>query len=360
MIYDIFYVSKQQVDADSWQQFRQRFPSAQKIDNVQSIDDVKKKSFTKFFWLVWDDLIVSEDFVFDYRVEKWDESYIHVFLNAEFRDGICLFPKSTAVMQKEFDHRFYISKKELDIVASSTKPYDIFFISYNESNAEENYQRLIKRFPRAKRIDGVTGIHNAHIAAANLSSTEMFWVVDADALITRKFNFEFDYVPFYHKGERDILLDTVHVWCSTNPVNGLIYGYGGVKLLPRQKTIDMDKNTTDMTTSISKNFKLINKISNITEFNTDEYSTWRSAFRECVKLSSKAIDRSYNSETDNRLNAWCTMGEKEPFGIYSIGGARAGKAYGENNIADPEALMKINDFEWLKTQYDNWCNEQSR
>ena len=68
MIYDIFYVSKQQVDADSWQQFRQRFPSAQKIENVKTIDDVKKRSFTKFFWLVWDDLIVSEDFVFDYRV----------------------------------------------------------------------------------------------------------------------------------------------------------------------------------------------------------------------------------------------------------------------------------------------------
>jgi hypothetical protein len=68
MIYDIFYVSKQKVDIDSWQQFRQRFPSAQKIDNISSLDDVKKKSFTKFFWLVWDDLIIKEDFAFDYRV----------------------------------------------------------------------------------------------------------------------------------------------------------------------------------------------------------------------------------------------------------------------------------------------------
>ena len=79
---------------------------------------------------MWDDLIITEDFAFDYRVEKWDESYIHVFLNAEFRDGICLFPKSVEVMQKEFDHRFYINKKELDIVASNPKPYNIFFISY--------------------------------------------------------------------------------------------------------------------------------------------------------------------------------------------------------------------------------------
>jgi phosphoribosylpyrophosphate synthetase len=32
-------------------------------------------------------------------------------------------------------------------------------------------------------------------------------------------------------------------------------------------------------------------VSNITAFNTDPYSTWKSAFRECVKLSSKIIDR---------------------------------------------------------------------
>ena len=103
MIYDIFYVSKQQVDANSWQQFRQRFPSAQKIENIKTIDDAKKKSFTKFFWLVWDDLIITEDFAFDYRVEKWDEEYIHVFLNGSVRDGVCLFPKSATIIQKEFD-----------------------------------------------------------------------------------------------------------------------------------------------------------------------------------------------------------------------------------------------------------------
>ena len=75
MIYDIFYVSKQKVDADSWQQFRRRFPSAQKIENVKTLDDVKKKSFTKFFWLVWDDLIVTEDFAFDCDKEKCTFSF---------------------------------------------------------------------------------------------------------------------------------------------------------------------------------------------------------------------------------------------------------------------------------------------
>ena len=357
MIYDIFYVSKQQVDADSWQQFRQRFPSAQKIENVKTIDDVKKRSFTKFFWLVWDDLIVSEDFVFDYRVEKWDEEYIHVFLNAVFRDGICLFPKSASVIQKEFDHRYYINKKELDIVASNPKPYDVVFISYNEPNADENYEKLKLKRPDAKRVHGVKGIHNAHIAAAKLARTAMFWVVDADAGILKKFNFEIPYIPHYNRNEKDIFLDTVHVWRSINPVNGLIYGYGGVKLLPRNLTLDVDTSTTDMTTSISTNFKLMPKISNATMFNVDEFSTWRSAFRECVKLSSKTIDRLYDEETEERLMIWCALGANQPFGEYSLGGAKAGKRYGELNIAKKEMLLKINDFDWLEEQFLKWQKE---
>ena len=31
-----------------------------------------------------------------------------------------------------------------------------------------------------------------------------------------------------------------HVWRSKNPVNELVYGYGGVKLLPTKLTLDMD------------------------------------------------------------------------------------------------------------------------
>ena len=67
--------------------------------------------------------------------------------------------------------------------------YDIVFISYNEPNAEENWQRLTARFPLAKRVHGVKGIHQAHIAAAKKCFTHMFWVVDGDAVILDTFDF---------------------------------------------------------------------------------------------------------------------------------------------------------------------------
>ena len=548
MIYDIFYVSNNTIDESDWLSFNNRFPSSQKIENVKTFLDISKKSFTKLFWVVWNDLTILEDFNFSYIVPKWDEQYIHVFKNAEYFDGVTLFPKNSNISSKEFQHRFYINKKEIDITASTPKPfekfyintydeyletvnnttsdmfwviwndliiledfnfnyyipyydyfhrnithifknsehfdglclfsknttiskkefdhrfftnkkevdlvvskpkiydkfiidsyddyltaksnsstgmfwfipkevlvddnfkfdlyfshhnvtdrnmnhvfknmfrgeetytgislvsknkelsqkeithrflvekkhhdivasklcpYDIVFISYNEPTADDNFRNLKSRFPRAKRVHGVKGIHRAHIDAAKLAETCMFWVVDGDAEIVEDFNFDHE-VSTYEK-------DIVHVWRSKNPINDLVYGYGGVKLLPTTMTLNMDTSKPDMTTSISSKFKAVKAISNITAFNTDPFNTWKSAFRECCKLSSKIIDRQKDEETLHRLSIWCTAGTDRPFGDVAIAGAKAGSEYGSANKDNLEALKKINDFDWLKRKFD--------
>jgi hypothetical protein len=453
-MYDIFYVSRGVIDPVDWKQFRERFPSSQKIENVKSFDDVKRRAFTKFFWIVWNDLIVKENFSFDYRVTQWDESYVHVWKNNEHYDGICLVSKQHKITPREFKHRFYINKKEMDKVASSPKQYDILsydtydeylkgvvglssmvwlipkeakvlskfkfdlyfswhnvydrnmnhvflhtvgnnsvyngiilvprdklltkreidfrfpidkkeypivaseliadynivFISYKEPTAEENYKRLLNKFPKAKRIHGVKGIHQAHIEAAKIVTTSMFWVVDGDAIVADDFNFNHPVA----RNERDI----VHVWASKNPINGLIYGYGGIKLLPTDLVLSMKTNTKDMTLGISQRFRAMPEVSNITAFNTDPYNTWKSAFRECVKLASKVFDKNYDDRTDDRLATWCTEGKDAEFGSYAIGGARAGKQYGNSNLGNNEALAKINDFDWLEEKFLEWQNNE--
>jgi len=223
--------------------------------------------------------------------------------------------------------------------------YDIVFISYQEPNADENYAKLKARFPLAKRVHGVKGIHQAHIAAAKKCFTKMFWIVDGDAQIVDKFNF--DYVVPDHQ------LDNVHVWRARNSVNALVYGYGGVKLFPKQMTIDMDISKPDMTTSISSKFKAVSELANITAFNTDPFNTWKGAFRECCKLSSGLIDRQKDIETEQRLNTWCTRGKTNPFGEYSIRGAIEGKAYGEKHKDSPQELCRINDFDWLQDIFND-------
>lgn len=218
--------------------------------------------------------------------------------------------------------------------------YDIVFISYNEAYADENWKLLKERFPTAKRIDGVKGIHQAHIAAAKKCFTKMFWVVDADAKLVDDFSFDYEVDEWN--------LETVHVWRSINPINDLTYGYGGVKLLPRKLTLKMNTDSSDMTTSISNKFKAMEQISNITAFNTDQFSTWRSAFRECAKLASRAIDRQNENETAERLKIWTTVGSDRPFGEYAIKGAIAGLEFGQTRSSE---LSLINDFDWLRDRF---------
>lgn len=312
------------------------------------------------FWNVPSDIKICDDSIFDLYFDPnngkydYDRKENHVFLNNEFYDGVFLFSKNKIITKKEFKFRFLITRKEWNQKVSEPKSYDIFFISYDEINADKNFMSLSDRFPKAKRITGIKGIHNAHKEAARLSETEMFWVVDADAVIDENFNFESPYYPHYDSGNRKNHLSTVYIWQSKNPINDLVYGYGGVKLLPKDLVLKMNMDTVDMTTSISDKIKIMPEISNVTSFNTDPFETWKSAFRECVKLASKIIDSNYDEETDQRLEIWCTIGKDKPYGKYAIGGAIEGRLYGYESVGDKESLNKINDFDWLKERYELW------
>ena len=222
--------------------------------------------------------------------------------------------------------------------------FDIIFISYQEPNAEVNWKALKERFPMAKRVHGVKGIHQAHIEAANKSFTKMFYAVDGDAEIVDDFNFD-------HKvSEWD--LDCVHVWRSRNPINDLIYGYGAVKLFPKKPFLQLNDWSVDMTTSIGCPFVPKFQISNVTAFNTDPFNTWKSAFRECVKLSSNIIDNNDNIDDEYRLKVWCSRGAKRQFGEYALLGAQQGADFGEEYRNNKEALKKINDFDWLQKKFE--------
>lgn len=226
---------------------------------------------------------------------------------------------------------------------------DIVFISYQELNAEENWSRLLSRFPYARRISGVKGIHTAHKTAAQLPGTKHFWVVDGDSQIEN--GFDFSPPNEMKKNYLDGIENAVYVYKSRNPINDLSYGYGGLKLLPRRATANMISNGVDMTTSISDHFFLIDRIASTTTFNTDPFSTWRSAFRECVKLSSKVIDNQVDKETEERLDIWCSEGITRPYGDMCVKGAKAGRDYGTANRGNADALKLINDFTWLQERW---------
>ena len=325
------------------------------INTYEEYLEILNKENAPLFWCQWPEIEVTDQSIFNLYFDPndgkydYDRSENHVFKH-QFNDqeifvnSLTLFSKEKVISHREFTHRFLIEKKEHDRLVSKHQLYDVVFISYDELNADQNYSKLLEICPRAKRIHKIKGIHQAHIEAAKISTTDMFWVVDGDSIIVKDFDFNL-VMSSYDK-------DCVHVWRSQNPINDLEYGNGGVKLLPRILTLNVDVNSPDMTTSISKKFKPVAKVSNINSFNTDEFSTWRSAFRECCKLASRVIDRQQEEETYQRLEIWCTKGADKPFGKFAINGAQLGKSYGEKNKNNIEALKKINDFDWLKNQFE--------
>jgi hypothetical protein len=141
--------------------------------------------------------------------------------------------------------------------------------------------------------------------------------------------------------------DVTHVWNSTNPVTGDTYGYGGVKLFNTNQVRGATTWGIDFTTGLGKRFKVMPEVACTTKFNTDEYSTWRSAFRECVKLAT-----STDPDAQQRLGAWLNPNPTAEYSSSAKVGAEAGNDYAGRNRGNTIALELINDYDWLRNYYE--------
>jgi hypothetical protein len=280
------------------------------------------------------------DYYINDHIPYYDLGYEHVWM----LDSNLHSDKEEIWAAKIIPNTASLGVKEVGKIGVMFSDFDVVFISYNEPNAEANWYRLLEVFPDAKRVKNVKGIFEAHKRAAEVATTDMFYVVDGDAEIID--SWKFDYKPNVFD------MDCVHLWTSLNPVNDLEYGYGGVKLFPRNMLLEATTWRVDLTTGLGK-LKFHDKVSNVTGFNTDPFGTWRSAFRECAKLSS-SLESEFNAETEQRLDVWTTQGSDRQYGEYALHGAKLGKQYGADNYDDLEALKLINNYEWMKNEFDKF------
>lgn len=219
---------------------------------------------------------------------------------------------------------------------------DIFLVSHGEPNAIAHWERLKSMFPRAKRVDGVKGIHTAHKTCAAMAETNRFVVVDADNWVID----DFDPTP----PDMPPHPEAVYVWRARNPLNGLVYGHGAIKSFPTALVHAMPHDSVDMTTSTSLHYRIVHVLGSEHRFNTSKFETWRTAFRECVKLSSRVIHRQKDRETTERLDVWCTQANGR-FSEWCLVGARDGRAYGEASMGNNTAIAKVNDWSWLNSYF---------
>jgi hypothetical protein len=322
------------------------YESEELVLSESILTEMAKDCKVEYFYVV----VTSKEILFtesalNFKPPQWDHAYVHIWNNdpAVRLFNVKMVLENPGAYTDEMLDQGKIKLKQLNKTMFEYPIFDIIFLSYDEFWADDNFKKLTTRFPKAKRVAGVKGIHEAHKAAAKISSTSMFYVVDADAEIVPGFN-------FYRQTEH-FDINTVYVWHSRNPVNGLEYGYGGIKLFPTCTVLDYNESDVDFTTSITKNVMVMKEVANVTRFDTDPFSAWRSAFRECVKLSTGIINRQQTEETEERLRTWCTVGNGE-FGDFAVIGANEGREFGTTYSNQPEMLRLINDFNWLEKKFN--------
>lgn len=216
-----------------------------------------------------------------------------------------------------------------------------------EENKEENFKKAMEYYPEIKRVDNIQGINNAFMEVLKITNEDFVAMIDGDNEIIESIDFS----PFL----TNEFIDSVQVFRSINGVNGLVYGYGGVKIWSRkvlEKVGDIS-DYVDLTTTIGAgSYKIINKVASITRFNSSPESAFRGAFRECVKLSSGNI-KNEDPQTMLRLKTWLTVGRDANFGMYALVGARLGTLHGLENSEDQKKLSIVNDFSQLKDLFNS-------
>jgi len=362
----VFYFDEGMYSANT--EYMRTIPDIEIIDasDLQSAyQEAATKTKTGHFWAIDNDVsLIDINFSRSYFVDRHKKSHFMLWPKENPYTGLIyqfggvklcpseailhLQPDAHKIRTTNFSNKVHV---KTTIARSRDIRYDTIFLSYNEPFADENYEKLLKRIPNAKRVHGVKGIFNAHKKAAEVAETKMFYVVDADAILLDEF--EFEYFPNFW--EEDI----VHTWRSKNPINGLVYGYGGLKLFPTMHLRNATDWKVDFTTSVSEKFKPMQIVANYTAFNTDPFNTWKSAFRECTKLSANIIQRGDSIVNNERLNTWCNVGIENPFGEYAIAGAKMGKAYGTKYSTSEVEISKINDFDWLKAKFEETYNDDT-
>ena len=238
---------------------------------------------------------------------------------------------------------------------------DIFYISYDEPNAEENWADLLNKVPWAKRVHGVKGFDAAHKECARQSETERFITVDGDNIVMDDF-FEqvLDVPDTDHDGNN--ISESIFSWNAKNLLNGLVYGNGGLKCWPKEYALQMQTHESagdgeGMEFCWKLNYIQLNDTFSEVHQTASPFQAFRAGFREGVKMS---LDQGRKVRADefadkiwwqnyNRLQTWCNIGSDVENGLWAIYGARLGCKL--SVLTDWDANL-ISDYEWFKDYFN--------
>jgi hypothetical protein len=274
----------------------------------------------------------------DFDVPLWNNRAFYSFNNA---GSISTAPRDIQahLVSQIYDYPYIIKQKPADLTPTLL---DIIYISNGEPEAERWYTHLAQTCKReVKRVIDVDGRSAAYKAAAELSSTLWFFAVFAKLEVMPDFDWSW---------QPDWLQEPKHyIFNSRNPVNGLEYGHMGVIAYNKKLVLDTDSPGLDFT--LSKTHAVVPRVSAVAHYNTTPELTWRTAFREVIKLKDD-VEKTGSVESTYRMGTWLTQADGDYAEFSLLGAADALEYYNDVN-GDYTELLRSYEWEWLKDYYSS-------
>lgn len=219
---------------------------------------------------------------------------------------------------------------------------DIFFISYNESNAEKNWQRLKELHPSAKRIHGVPSISQSHLLCDDISESRRYYTVDGDNWLLKP-------IP------PDFIIGCVNydlvTFSAIDPIDNTVSNCGGVKLWKKGSHVNKDMSKGDFTKYATKNIFSLTEVLSIHKYDVTPFESWRHTFRQSVKCLSGIIGDSEKNllllKQHEKLNEWSYRGYVDA------------KKYVDLCEGNFTKINKINDYWWLQEHFNVSFNRKN-
>ena len=259
--------------------------------------------------------------------------------------GTSLIPRDAKsfVRTQIYDYP-YISK---DRTRVPNKPLDIVFISNGEPDEELMFHHTeYMTNSDVKWIRGINGRVAAYQAAARASTTPWFFAVFA------KLEVEGNTFPWY-EWQPDYWQQPKHyIFNARNPVNGLEYGHQG--MIAYNKQLVLANNNPGIDFTLSQPHESVPLLSGVARFNQDPWTTWRTAFREVVKLKYFMATQT-TIETEYRLDTWLTVANGD-FAEWCLRGAADAVKYYNDVNGNIDKLMCSFEWTWLRERFNQTNN----
>jgi hypothetical protein len=267
----------------------------------------------------------------------WDEKSKSIMITSTGGTRVVVPKEAKTYIRTELYDYPYISTNNSLL---KSNPLDIVFFSNGEAIADQNYEHLLritKGLPnRVVRIDGVQGRVASQHAAANASETPWYFLINAKLRVNDIFDFNW---------QPDRLQIPKHyIFLATNPVNGLEYGH--MATVANNKQLTLNTSATGLDFTLDSEHEVVNINSGIATYNSSEWDTWRTSFREVIKLLN-----SDTVENKERLHAWLTIANGN-FAQSSVRGAQDAVQYYEEVNGDFDKLKLSYEWKWLREFYD--------